>query len=116
MSIWDDRILEYIDDQGPSAPKQISDSDYIHVTRQHVSNRIKYLEKKEFLNALGNGVYKITTKGRLYLAGGYDADREEYLENYNPSDGIRNYEHMIIELQQRMDNLMEMRENRPEED
>lgn len=116
MSIWDDRILEYIDDRGPAAPKQISDSDYIHVTRQHLSNRMKYLEEKDFLKALGNGVYKITTKGRLYLAGGYDADREEYLENYNPSDGIRNYEHMIIELQQRMDNLMEMRENRPEED
>ncbi len=116
MSKWDERILEYIEDNGPTAPKQISDCHYIHVTRQHISNRMKYLEEKGYLNPLGNGVYNITKRGRLYLAGGYDAEREEYIENYNPSDGIRNYEHMLIELETKIDALMQLRNETGEED
>jgi len=71
---------------------------------------MKYLEKKGLLDPLGNGVCQLTKTGRLYLAGGYDVEKESYIENYNPNDGIRNYEHMLIELETKIEGLTKMRD------
>lgn len=108
MSIWDDRILEYLVDEGPAPPSEVTKHENIHVTRSHVSKRMAILREKGLLDGLGNGVHQINKKGRLYLAGRWDAQREDYVPNYNPSDGIQNTDDMIIESQTKIGELREM--------
>lgn len=74
MTIWDDRILELIREEGSGSPKELSDTKYVRVSRQHVSRRLKRLAEHGMLNHLGNGVYVITKVGEEYLEGEIDAD------------------------------------------
>ncbi|SDM50717.1 hypothetical protein SAMN04487949_1895 [Halogranum gelatinilyticum] len=76
MTIWDDRILEVIREEGSGSPKQLADSGFIHVSRAHVSRRLKKLAENGMLTALGNGVYIITEKGEQYLDGEWDAEQD----------------------------------------
>lgn len=73
MSRADDRILEYLSERGPSTPKEMTDSDYVRFSRQHVNARCKTLVDYGLLVHLGNGVYDITRTGEQYLAGELDA-------------------------------------------
>nr|WP_224268580.1 helix-turn-helix domain-containing protein [Haloprofundus salinisoli] len=80
MTIWDDRILEYIREEGSGSPKQLVDSGYIKVSRQHISRRLQKLAEHGMLTALGNGVYIITDKGEEYLDGEWDAEEDRPVE------------------------------------
>lgn len=98
MSVWDDRILEYIENKGSGSPSKIAESDYMHVSKQHISRRLSTLAEHDLLEALGNGVYTITREGRHYLAGGYDAEREAFMPEIEPERGVRNYQAMYLDL------------------
>jgi predicted transcriptional regulator len=77
MTLADDRILEYIENHGSGAPKEMHDSGYVRFTRSYISQRCKKLVNHGLLTHLGNGVYVITEKGEQYLAGDLDtADLE----------------------------------------
>jgi hypothetical protein len=76
MTIWDDRILEYIQENGASSVGKLTDSEYIRVSNAHVSRRCKKLVEHRMLVHLGNGVYNITQQGESYLAGETDAEDE----------------------------------------
>ena len=73
MTIWDDRILEYIEEHGSGSPKKLSESGYVRVSPQHVSRRLRKLAEHNLLMDLGNGVYAITEQGEQYLEGEIDA-------------------------------------------
>jgi len=73
MTIWDDRLLEVIREKGSGSPKELADTDYIRVSRQHVSRRLSTLADHGLLDHLGNGVYVLTEKGNRYLEGELDA-------------------------------------------
>lgn len=73
MTIWDDRILEYIRLEGSGSPKELEESGYLRVSRQHISRRLRKLAEHGMLNHLGNGVYVITERGEQYLDGEFDA-------------------------------------------
>ena len=73
MTIWDDRILEVVSEKGSGSPKELSETDYIRVSRQHVSRRLSTLADHGLLTHLGNGVYVLTEKGTRYLEGELDA-------------------------------------------
>jgi len=78
MTIWDDRILEYIDEHGSGSPKELVDSGYFDVSRGHISRRLRKLADKGFLQDLGNGVYIMSERGEAYLNEELDAsDLEE---------------------------------------
>jgi len=78
MTIWDDRILEYIEEEGSASPKQLEDSGYFDVTKPHLSRRLRKLSEKGFLKDLGNGVYIMAGRGEAYLNEELDAsDLEE---------------------------------------
>ena len=83
MTIWDDRLLEIIRKEGSGSPKELADTEYIRVSRQHVSRRLSKLADHGLLTHLGNGVYVITEKGNRYLDGQLDAGElpEENEEN-----------------------------------
>jgi len=74
MSIWDDRILEYISEHDGGSVGDIADHDLIRVSQPHISRRCKVLAEHGLLRALGNGVYVITEEGQNYLRGELDAE------------------------------------------
>ena len=78
MSIWDDRVLEYILENNSGTPTEIANSEYFHVSKQHISRRLNRLADHGLLNSLGNGVYQINKKGRHYLIGNFDAEEKKY--------------------------------------
>ncbi|GAB7094065.1 winged helix-turn-helix domain-containing protein [Halolamina litorea] len=73
MTIWDDRILEYIEEEGSASPKQLEESGYFDVTKGHLSRRLRKLADKGFLKDLGNGVYIMSSRGEAYLNEELDA-------------------------------------------
>ncbi|QZP38978.1 ArsR family transcriptional regulator [Halobaculum magnesiiphilum] len=74
MTLWDDRLLEIIRNEGSGSPTELSESDYIRVSPQHVSRRLSTLADHGLLTHLGNGVYVITEEGNRYLDGDLDAE------------------------------------------
>jgi predicted transcriptional regulator len=84
MTIWDDRLLEIIREEGSGSPSELAESEFIRVSRQHVSRRLKKLSEHGMLDHLGNGVYVITELGIDYLEGDLDADQ---LEELNGDEG-----------------------------
>lgn len=77
MTIWDDRILEYINEEGSASPKELNDSGYFRVSKSQVSRRLRRLADHGMLRHLGNGVYVITEAGEKYLTGELDAESLE---------------------------------------
>lgn len=69
MVLADDRILEYIREEGSGRPKEMADSGYVPYSRQYISRRCKELVEHGLLEDLGNGVYIITERGEKYLDG-----------------------------------------------
>ena len=74
MSIWDDRILEFISENNGGSVGEIADHELIRVSQPHVSRRCTVLAEHGLLRPLGNGVYMITEEGERYLAGELDAE------------------------------------------
>lgn len=72
MTIWDDRILEYMRDEESGTPTELAESGYVRVSRQHVSRRLRKLADHGLVRPLGNGVYIITDRGESYLEGEVD--------------------------------------------
>ena len=69
MTLWDDRILEYIRAEGGASVGKLGEQDFIKISNPHVSRRCKKLADHGLLRPLGNGVYVITERGERYLDG-----------------------------------------------
>jgi len=80
MSIWDDRILEWIRENDSATPKELKESGRIHVSKSHISRRLQRLAEHGLLQNLARGVYVITEKGEAYLDEEYDAETDVYLD------------------------------------
>lgn len=87
MTIWDDRILEYLQENDGATVGEITKSDSIRVSNPHVSNRCKKLAEHGLVHAIGNGAYVITEQGEAYLEGEYDAENEVFLDRSENSKG-----------------------------
>jgi DNA-binding PadR family transcriptional regulator len=86
QSVWDDRILEIISQEGPSSPKTIKDTGVIHVSKGHISNRLSTMAEHGLLHRLPNGVYSLTEEGEAYLEGEYDAEAGEFIDETNADE------------------------------
>ena len=87
MTIWDDRILEYLRENEGAAVGEITKIDSIRVSNTHVSRRCKKLAEYGLLQPIGNGAYIITDRGEAYLDERYDAENEVYLNETNSNSG-----------------------------
>ena len=88
MSLFDDRVLEFIQENETGSPKQMKDEGPIHYTRQHIARRCRKLADEGLLRHVGNGVYMITEQGEDYLEGKLDTQNWVYLdENGTESTG-----------------------------
>jgi len=76
MVLADDRILEYIQQEGSGRPKEMKDSGYVRYSRAYISQRCKKLVEHGLLEDLGNGVYVITERGEKYLDGEIDTSED----------------------------------------
>lgn len=86
MTIWDDRILEVIREEGSGSPTPLSEHDYIHISASQVSKRLKKLSEHGLLESLGNGIYVTTPDGEKYLDGELAVDDiNGYSENDDES-------------------------------
>jgi hypothetical protein len=68
----DDRILEFLQEEGPSTPKSMHDDGRIRFSRGYINTRCRVLSENGLVVNLGNGVYQITDSGEKYLAGELD--------------------------------------------
>ena len=88
MTIWDDRILEIIQSEGPTSPTPLSEHDHIDIGKSGVSKRLNRMKDHGLVHELGNGVYAITPAGESYLEGELDAktiDEKSESENGDES-------------------------------
>lgn len=76
MVLADDRILEYIRENGSGRPTAMAESGYVRYSRQYVHKRCKKLVEYGLLEHLGNGVYVITERGEGYLDGEIDTSED----------------------------------------
>lgn len=72
MTLADDRILEYIREEGSGTPTTMAESGYVRFSAAYVSQRCKALVDHGLLQHLGNGVYIIKEAGEQYLDGELD--------------------------------------------
>jgi hypothetical protein len=72
MVLADDRILEYLDMEGPGNPAKIAKHDKMPFSRDYINRRLLMLVKTELITNVGRGVYALDDRGRSYLYGEYD--------------------------------------------
>nr|AGI12342.1 putative phage repressor protein [Halorubrum sp. T3] len=75
MVLADDRILEYLEVEGPQSPVRVSRDDRLEYERQYVNRRLLKLAEAGLVDKdrIGRGVYAINDVGREYLEGELDA-------------------------------------------
>lgn len=77
MRLVDDRILEYLDEEGPGAPANMEKDNRMQFSKNYLNRRLILLRKAGLVELIGNGVYRITPDGRGYLAGREDLRNAE---------------------------------------
>ena len=86
MTIWDDRILETIRDEGPQPVGKLTEKEGVRISQPHVSRRCSKLAEHGLLRAIGNGVYGITEEGEGYLDEEYDAENGLWMSDVDESE------------------------------
>ncbi|MXR22135.1 MarR family transcriptional regulator [Halobacterium bonnevillei] len=76
MTRADDYILEFLDETDIVATPQVIAAN-IDYSRQYVNQRVRALGDRGLVQNTGNGLYRITDRGRDYLGGDLDADELE---------------------------------------
>lgn len=83
MTIADERILEFLRDNAPRQPKQLTEElkeRGMTYNDKYIGRRCLELSRHGLLRNLGNGIYSITDHGRDYLDGelaAFDLEVEE---------------------------------------
>jgi len=80
MTLVDDRVLEYIAENGSGSPNEMKNEGPIQYSRVYIHERCKKLVEEGLLNHLGNGIYTITDDGEKYLSGDLDTQNWIYLD------------------------------------
>jgi predicted transcriptional regulator len=73
MKREDERILEFLDEEGLSSARLISNEVFEKVSAGHVSERLGMLQYAGLVACTGLTSYEVTEEGERYLAGDLDA-------------------------------------------
>lgn len=75
MTVCDDRLLEFIQEEGQHTPKAIAEDGRVRFGHQYIARRLRKLADVGLLerNVGGRGIYDITEAGEAYLEGDLDA-------------------------------------------
>lgn len=78
MTQADDRLLEFLSEEGPHSPSKIESDDRVRYGSEYIGRRLRnHLEPHGLVSNVGNGVYSITEVGKQYLAGELDVTKLE---------------------------------------
>jgi DNA-binding Lrp family transcriptional regulator len=102
MTLWDDRILEILADEGSSTPSAIADMDIVRRSRPTINTRLRKLDEAGLVEKRGRGLYAITDIGELYLIGGYDVEKEETTVDLT-TEGDCDFDRLQLEIGQIVD-------------
>jgi len=81
MSIVDERILEYLDENDLGSPGEIHKACCMEYSSEYFSTRIRTLNDHGLVQRVSpRGIYRITENGEKYLAGEYDARHDDEKE------------------------------------
>lgn len=72
MQMTDDRLLEFLEAEGPASVKTIDESSLINYHYETIARRLRLLSKGGFVNKIGQGTYQLNKQGRRYLYGESD--------------------------------------------
>lgn len=73
MKQLDERILEYLHEEGWATPSMMSDAMGFSASEGHIRERCEMLRYIGFIDVLHGQMYELDTDGRLYLMGQVDA-------------------------------------------
>lgn len=76
MTLADDRILEFLREEGPASPSRIHEDGRVDFSRPYINQRCGKLAEHNLVENLGNGVYAVTDQGEEYLDGELDLRTE----------------------------------------
>lgn len=80
MALVDDRVLEYLRENGSGSPTEMKEEGPIRYSSQYIGRRCKKLKENGLVQHLGNGVYIITDDGEAYLDGQLDTQEWNYID------------------------------------
>lgn len=72
MKREDDRILEFLQDEGMASPDLIASEAFNSVSSAHVEERLQFLQYAGLVFCVGINSYELTKAGRQYLRGDLD--------------------------------------------
>ncbi|WP_283403826.1 phage repressor protein [Halorubrum sp. DM2] len=81
MALVDDRVLEYLRENGSGSPTEMKEEGPIRYSSQYIGRRCKKLKENGLVQHLGNGVYIITDDGEAYLDGRLDTQEWRYIDD-----------------------------------
>jgi hypothetical protein len=81
MTLVDDRILEYLQENETGSPKKMKDEGPIRYSDAYIGRRCKRLAGEGLVRHLGNAVYTITDDGEAYLDGRLDTENWRYIDD-----------------------------------
>lgn len=73
MTIADERILEFLKEEGPHLPSKMAEDERLYFSDQYIGRRCRTLAQYGLVQNLGNGVYAVTEQGEQYLGGQLNA-------------------------------------------
>ena len=88
MTLVDDRILEYLQENETGSPKKMKDEGPIRYSDAYIGRRCKRLAEEGLVRHLGNAVYTITDDGEAYLEGRLDTKNWSYINGNDEEDVI----------------------------
>lgn len=76
MKAQDDRILEYIREEGWATPEHIAQESSIDISEGHLKERLLFLWYAGFVAPIHGDMFEITSEGGMYLDGRLDASHQ----------------------------------------
>lgn len=73
LDVVDERILEYLEEEGWSTPRVLASVSWIHASRARVRERLRVLGRVGLVARDRGRDWDITSRGQEYLAGELDA-------------------------------------------
>lgn len=73
MKQLDERILEFIKQEGWATPRMLANGHHFDASRGHIHERCRMLHDVQFVAPIYGDAYELTTDDKMFLAGQIDA-------------------------------------------
>ena len=81
MTLLDDRILEYLNENEAASPTEMKKGGPIKFSRAYIGRRCKKLKDNGLIREISDATYVITDDGEAYLDGRLDTQEWRYIDD-----------------------------------